>query len=629
MFGWDYYKNLLRGEYTRFLIKTLSKNEESYLDILTTGVTDILDASIEYTILHEEELHSLDDDLEFGRFGDVYYDKFTEQVLMSMLLMKRRLGVRPLRKFYRSGSRIAYDELGVKESFYNSDQQALNNLEDYVGGVVDSINNEYCIGVKKVLYDNRYEDITKINEELIGLADTPISSHISINNRCLFTVKTEYARAVNTGLLQTYRNFGVRECDWVTSGLRNVCDKCLYLEENSPYSIEEIEGLLPCHVNCYMPDTQVFTSNGWKYFYELNRDDKILSLNPSNLLTEFIDYNRIVKTKNIFGYMYHIHNRWFDICVTPNHNCFVMQRVMKNGERINSPQFRLPANLNTESKFLRKIHNDKESPKYVEINGLQFLVEDYVFFMAWYLSEGSVLHNIDDVKKRKYPVYISQQKKDTHELLKNELKRICEYLGITIYCGKRTFEIHSKELYEYLAPLGYSNEKYIPKELFNLSRVDLRKFFEYYLLGDGHIQLKSNSLVQRSFSKHLFTTSTKLVDGLSYLSLLAGYYPSISVHTKKGNLVEHHNGRYVQNYDVYRISLNSSEYAHYNTCEVDKIDYDGLVYCVELPKYHTLWVRRNGKTSWNGNCVCSVKCRVPVNPSFQGDVGFVDLTPKK
>jgi SPP1 gp7 family putative phage head morphogenesis protein len=36
------------------------------------------------------------------------------------------------------------------------------------------------------------------------------------------------------------------------------------------------------------------------------------------------------------------------------------------------------------------------------------------------------------------------------------------------------------------------------------------------------------------------------------------------------------------------------------------VSYDDMVYCVELPKYHTLWVRRNGKTAWSGNCRCTV-----------------------
>jgi hypothetical protein len=38
----------------------------------------------------------------------------------------------------------------------------------------------------------------------------------------------------------------------------------------------------------------------------------------------------------------------------------------------------------------------------------------------------------------------------------------------------------------------------------------------------------------------------------------------------------------------------------------EAILYDDMVYCVELPKWHTLWVRRNGKTAWCGNCHCAI-----------------------
>ena len=95
-------------------------------------------------------------------------------------------------------------------------------------------------------------------------------------------------------------------------------------------------------------------------------------------------------------------------------------------------------------------------------------------------------------------------------------------------------------------------------------------------------------------------------DDLSYLILLCGFYPSINIHTKKGTVSKHKNGEYVQKNDVYQISINKSQYTTFSSCTVDKIPYDDFVYCVELPKWHTLWVMRNGKTSWNGNCRCVV-----------------------
>ncbi len=38
---------------------------------------------------------------------------------------------------------------------------------------------------------------------------------------------------------------------------------------------------------------------------------------------------------------------------------------------------------------------------------------------------------------------------------------------------------------------------------------------------------------------------------------------------------------------------------------IERAPYDGMVYCLDVPPYHTLWVRRNGKTAWGGNCRCT------------------------
>ena len=164
-----------------------------------------------------------------------------------------------------------------------------------------------------------------------------------------------------------------------------------------------------------------------------------------------------------------------------------------------------------------------------------------------------------------------------------------------MYIGANYFEFHSKKLHDYLKPLGYSHEKYIPKELFDLSREDLLIFLDMYVKGDGHI---------RNNEQCLFTSSKQLADDLSYVALLGGYNPSISVNSKKGKKVKHYNGVYVQKYNVYCVRLNTSEYTFTDSCKIDKISYDGEVYCIELPKYHTLWIKRNNQTSWNGNCRC-------------------------
>lgn len=60
---------------------------------------------------------------------------------------------------------------------------------------------------------------------------------------------------------------------------------------------------------------------------------------------------------------------------------------------------------------------------------------------------------------------------------------------------------------------------------------------------------------------------------------------------------------------------------------VDIIDYDGPVYCIELPRYHTLWTMRNGKTSWNGNCRCTYLSVWDSKREMNTEPPVINLTP--
>lgn len=432
----------------------------------------------------------------------------------------------------------------------------------------------------------------------------------SINKkRARVIARTEIAR---TSTISDYIISKEQGATHYTVGCRSTrCPICkdLFCESSETggdveYSIEDTEHLPPVHPNCYMPDTYLFTKKGWKLVSDVCVDDELLSLNPQSKETEFVKPLKLISHDNVDGFMYHIHNKWFDCCVTPDHDCFIYQRKDhgKKGRSLEY-EFRKPYELNSESRFLRVVNNTTKSDDILSINGLKFKSKDYALLLAWYLSEGSVLHNPTTAKNKNYPIKISQSISENRKLLTTELTRICDYLNLKLYIGKEYFEIHSKELYDYLLKLGYSHEKYIPKELFGLNKECLNIFLDNYVLGDGHERV-TNCYGSDSVERALFTSSKQLRDGLSYVILLAGYCPSISVQSKSGTVVTHKNGEYVQNHDVFKIMINKSKYANFSSCVVDKIKYSGKVYCVELPKYHTLWTMRDGKTSWNGNCRC-------------------------
>ena len=110
--------------------------------------------------------------------------------------------------------------------------------------------------------------------------------------------------------------------------------------------------------------------------------------------------------------------------------------------------------------------------------------------------------------------------------------------------------------------------------------------------------------MQNSKERIIFTSSKRLADQLSLIILLSGYYPSFSIDQTEGKEVKFKNGTYTINHDLYRISLNKTRHATMQTMKIDNIPYDDFVYCLELPKYHTLWIRSNNKTCWGGNCKC-------------------------
>lgn len=544
--------------------------------------------------LTSDEFQQILDDIE--KLSLNFFDDFKLKIRVYIQDRFETLILPLLLGFYVETNEKIYHSFNLEPILTDNDLINFVGIRQYNYNLLTNLCDDLDKNFKDIILDGvvNGKSVNEIANELEIAGVSPLNKHTA-QQRAKMIARTEVNSVKNKARLQAYKDNNIEWVNVNTQHDNRVCQICLDIESKNPYPIDEVNNLLPVHPNCYDDETEVYTKDGWKLFNDVSLEDEILTLNPETKLTEFVKPVRLISYTNKDGYMYVIHNKWYNSCVTSNHDCFVYQRKMIESERKLIPEFRKPLELNSESRFLRTINNNNISPKYVDVNGLKFTPKDYAFFMAWYISEGSILHNDETAKKKKYPIKITQIKKDNRRLLEKELVRIAEYLKIKLYIGEDYFEFHSKKLHDYLKPLGYSHEKYIPKEIFNLSREDLLIFLDMYVKGDGH---------QRNNEKCLFTSSKQLADDLSYVALLGGYNPSVSVNSKKGKKVKHHNGIYVQNHDIYCVRLNTSKYTFMDSCSIDKISYDGKVYCVELPKYHTLWIKRNNQTSWNGNCRC-------------------------
>lgn len=239
----------LKFDYTRMLLKTLSPSETRLMNDLQGNVNELLDYSLNWI----NDNYSILSDFESKDDWDSFFQESEFRLLIFQLLDKLNYDVLVnFKSFYNAGAILAYNHLDKQVLFRESDEKSFGILEDYVKSVLDSIGGEFIYGIKEVIGDavDEGDGFDKLGGDLLSLPFTPIDNVFSVNVRCLFTAKTEYARAINTGLLQAYSNYGVDSFDWVCSGLSNVCNKCLEIEKGGPYSLKELMVIGMPHPNC-------------------------------------------------------------------------------------------------------------------------------------------------------------------------------------------------------------------------------------------------------------------------------------------------------------------------------------------------------------------------------------------
>ena len=173
-----------------------------------------------------------------------------------------------IQEFYRIGAELGYDDIEQVLSYTPADQEALFNVSKYNFDLVTNVNTELRNGIREVILNAvaQGEGYQTTMRNLMELPLTPINNNISVRTRAEMIARTEYARAVNTGTLQAYANYGVEKVIINTSHDKLVCNYCIELEEGNPYSLHEAMKLLPAHPNCrcnyaaYIPEPDALNS---------------------------------------------------------------------------------------------------------------------------------------------------------------------------------------------------------------------------------------------------------------------------------------------------------------------------------------------------------------------------------
>lgn len=380
---------------------------------------------------------------------------------------------------------------------------------------------------------------------------------------------------------------------------------------------------------CYDKDTMVLTDKGWKMFKDVDiENDLFCSMDDSRN----IEYVKAVDKieYNYDGLMDVYKSSQIDLVVTPNHSMWVYDhekrspatktwKFMQSDELVNCRYGfdKSSSGINTEHKNSIKIpsvcrnrHKPSLGHKYIGGDVNLFLELLGIWVTDGCLSYGTVRDGATVTGNR---IQISQIKK----FGRDRIKYLLDKLNIHYRMSPVAFLISDQSLFDWLAK-NFINGKdthktyylRLPRWMFTeLSPNNIRSFIKGVFIGNGshhaytHKYLLDNnlSIFETGPGFNIYTGSEAFANDLVEISLLAGLCGNKRF--VKPRYRTFPNGRKVLCRQQFVVSILNSGYHIFKT-EPNKYKsyYKDKVYCVELEKYHKLYVMRNGRACWCGNC---------------------------
>jgi radical SAM protein with 4Fe4S-binding SPASM domain len=346
-------------------------------------------------------------------------------------------------------------------------------------------------------------------------------------------------------------------------------------------------GLSGCvNRKCFDEETEILTRDGWKAFDEASLEDEVATLDQK---THELEWQQPTdKQAYVYdGEMLEFSSKAYDLKVTPDHSMYVSpheeygfqrEEAERTADRSAAARFKTDASWDAERRETYEI--DTVTADYqcgdALLNVESVEMDDWLEFLGWFISEGSC-GIYDDVHK----ITIRQQ--DGGAL--DRIYGVCERMGFN---PKRyddtSIQLCSKQLVNELSPLGKAHEKYVPQYVKELPPEQIEIFLNSLWEGDGH---KGNG------GDKYYTTSKQLADDVQELLLKLGDTGRLYTDKREGP-----DGNWKTRHIVSWITHSCDPHL---TGDVDRVDYNGMVYDFTVPN-HTLFVRRNGKPVWTGNC---------------------------
>jgi len=335
---------------------------------------------------------------------------------------------------------------------------------------------------------------------------------------------------------------------------------------------------------CYSADTEVLTIDGWKFFKDVDeKRDLVATRNPESGMMEYTKINFKIE-RDYEGELLEWSNQNVNFCVTPEHRVPFTFRDTPNRVVFGSAEW-LAQNPGGHHyvDLVSSWNVLPTSKKYLA----GMCAKDYARFMGIYLAEGS-----SDTWRT--TIYQKYRESDIEEIL------VKTDLPWKWNSDKKTsgWRLNKTSIAKELKKLGTAKSKRIPREIKDMPSDCILAFILTYTMGDGNIRVRENG----AFEHTIFTVSPNMADDFQELAQKIGWYASIrKVKPQESTIIEDGLPRKIKNNGGFSITFKKgAKRAELFSRDFLRVPYSGKIYCLNVP-YHTLYIRRNGIASWNGN----------------------------
>lgn len=334
---------------------------------------------------------------------------------------------------------------------------------------------------------------------------------------------------------------------------------------------------------CFDDQTEILTDRGWVLFRDLEDQHLVAQLRDGK--TEFVAPLGLYKSP-YRGDMLGFEGEGVDFKVTPDHNMYVSKQRTR-----------------------KRVWGDYEFSKCGDIYGNQTVRvrrdagwdgvdpgRSPAFFewLGFWLAEGCA-----GIYDGRYYCSVTQKNglgyvRDLFAGAGLPYSEIAKTDGAVNFRVRVTTE--TRPLIEQLAALGKAPDKYAPDWVKNAPKEHIRALIKGYLAGDG----------LHNVCDVISTSSKRMADDLQEMALRAGYVANITTHDATGQERIINGVKTAANGPTWFVTLVTDK-KYRPVLRQDKRatkyrgwyreDYDGWVYCVEVPT-HVVYVRRNGRAFW-------------------------------